>query len=167
MIILISFEQVDNFSLFADRYFSRKSHANYTNIRSPHKPCMVITQFLSIPQGAEKDEKDHGCSTGQPRICCTLLTPNACRNILEGTQSTLLSMAKSKSFENATGHFHDDDTWLQLPEFISFLLFHLNLSISLRFKNNSPNLYKKKNWGILVVVVKWRDHEIVLYFTSQ
>ena len=57
MIILISFEQVDNFSLFADRYFSRKSHANYTNIRSPHKPCMVITQFLSIPQGAKRTKK--------------------------------------------------------------------------------------------------------------
>ena len=123
MILLISFEQVDNFSLFADRHFSRKSHANYINIRSPHEPCVVITQFLSIPQGAEKDEKDHRCSTGQPRIFCTLLTSNARRNILEGTQSTLLSFAKSKSFENSTGHFHDDDTGLQLPEFISFLLF--------------------------------------------
>ena len=110
MILLVSFEQVDNFSLFADRHFSRKSHANYINIWSPHEPFVVITQFLSIPQGSEKDEKDHCCSTGQPRICCTLLTSNARRNIVEGTQSTLPSMAKSKSFENATGHFHDNDT---------------------------------------------------------
>ena len=32
------------------------------------------------------------------------------------------------------GHFHDDDIWLQLPEFISFLLSYLNLSIPLRIK---------------------------------
>ena len=31
-------------------------------------------------------------------------------------------------------HFHDDDIWLQLPEFISLLLSYLNLSIPLRFK---------------------------------
>ena len=107
MTLLISFEKVDNFSLFTDRHFSRQSHANFINIRSPHEPFVVITQFFSIRKGAEKD---HRCSTGQPRICCTLLTSKARRNILEGTQSTLLSMAKSKSFENATGHFHDDDT---------------------------------------------------------
>ena len=32
------------------------------------------------------------------------------------------------------GHFHDDDVWLQLPEFISSLLSYLNFSIPLRFK---------------------------------
>ena len=32
------------------------------------------------------------------------------------------------------GNFHDDDVWLQLPEFISSLLSYLNLSIPLRFK---------------------------------
>ena len=32
------------------------------------------------------------------------------------------------------GHFHDDDIWLQLPEFISFLLCYWNLSIPLRIK---------------------------------
>ena len=32
------------------------------------------------------------------------------------------------------GHFHDDDLWLQLPEFISSLLSYLNLSIPQRFK---------------------------------
>ena len=119
-----------------------KYQAYYINIRSPHEPCVVITQFLTIAQGDEKDKKDHRFSTGQPRICCTLLTSNARRNIAQETQPTLLSMAKSKSFKDATGHFHDDHTWLR-PEFISFLLY-LNLSISLRFQNNSPNLHKKK-----------------------
>ena len=32
------------------------------------------------------------------------------------------------------GHFHDDDIWLQLPEFISVLLSYSNLSIPLRIK---------------------------------
>ena len=32
------------------------------------------------------------------------------------------------------GNFHDDDIWLQLPEFISFLFSYLNLSIPLRIK---------------------------------
>ena len=36
--------------------------------------------------------------------------------------------------KNVIGHFHDDDIWLQLPEFISFLLSYLNLSIPLRIK---------------------------------
>ena len=34
----------------------------------------------------------------------------------------------------AIGHFHGDDIWLQLPEFISFLLCYWNLSIPLRIK---------------------------------
>ena len=32
------------------------------------------------------------------------------------------------------GQLHDDDIWLQLPEFISVLLCYLNLSIPLRIK---------------------------------
>ena len=34
----------------------------------------------------------------------------------------------------AIGQLHDDDIWLQLPEFISVLLCYLNLSIPLRTK---------------------------------
>ena len=34
------------------------------------------------------------------------------------------------------GQLHDDDIWLQLPEFISVLLCYLNLSILLRIKDN-------------------------------
>ena len=34
------------------------------------------------------------------------------------------------------GHFHDDGIWLQLPEFISFLLSYLNLPIPLRIKEH-------------------------------
>ena len=61
------------------------------------------------------------------------------------------------------GHFHGDDVWLQLPEFILSLLSYLNLSIPLRFIDNSLNLHKKTaNWRILVVVVKWRHRAIVL-----
>ena len=61
-----------------------------------------------------------------------------------------------------TGHFHDDDVWLQLPEFISSLFSYLNLSIPLRFIDNRLNLHKKiANWRILVVVVKWRHRAIV------
>ena len=64
----------------------------------------------------------------------------------------------------AIGNFHDDDVWLQLPEFISSLLSYLNLSIPLRFIDNSLNLHKKTaNWRILVVVVKWRHRAIVLF----
>ena len=36
--------------------------------------------------------------------------------------------------KNAIGQLHDDDIWLQLPEFISVLLCYLNLSIPLRIK---------------------------------
>ena len=32
------------------------------------------------------------------------------------------------------GQLHDDDIWLQLPEFISVLLCYLNLSTPLRIK---------------------------------
>ena len=34
----------------------------------------------------------------------------------------------------AIAQLHDDDIWLQLPEFISVLLCYLNLSIPLRIK---------------------------------
>ena len=46
------------------------------------------------------------------------------------------SVATCRLFRQAIsiGHFHDDDVWLQLPEFISSLLSYLNLSIPLRFK---------------------------------
>ena len=37
-----------------------------------------------------------------------------------------------QGFDVFIGHFHDDDIWLQLPEFISFLLSYLNLSMPLR-----------------------------------
>ena len=62
------------------------------------------------------------------------------------------------------GQLHDDDIWLQLPEFISVLLCYLNLSIPLRIKEHySSNLCKKTtNSRILVVVVKWRHRAIVL-----
>ena len=36
------------------------------------------------------------------------------------------------------GQLHDDDIWLQLPEFISVLLCYLNLSIPLRIKEQQP-----------------------------
>ena len=51
-------------------------------------------------------------------------------------------------------HFHGDDIWLQLREFISFLISYLNFSRSCwGFRNNSPNLHKKTtNCSILVVV---------------
>ena len=63
-----------------------------------------------------------------------------------------------------TVHFHDDGIWLQRPEFISFFLFYLKMSILLKFENNSLNLHKKTtNWDILVVVVKWRHRAIVLF----
>ena len=65
---------------------------------------------------------------------------------------------------DTTGQLHDDDIWLQLPEFISVLLCYLNLSIPLRIKEHySSNLCKKTtNSRILVVVVKWRHRAIVL-----
>ena len=44
------------------------------------------------------------------------------------------------------GHFHEDDIWLQLSEFISFFLSYSNLPIPLRLT---------ATWRILVVVVKW------------
>ena len=34
-------------------------------------------------------------------------------------------------------HFHDDDIWLQLPEFILFLLSYFNMSIPLRIKKKT------------------------------
>ena len=36
------------------------------------------------------------------------------------------------------GQLHDDDIWLQLPEFILVLLCYLNLSIQLRIKEQQP-----------------------------
>ena len=38
----------------------------------------------------------------------------------------------------AIGQLHDDDIWLQLPEFISVLLCYLNLSMRLRIKEQYP-----------------------------
>ena len=73
--------------------------------------------------------------------------------------------APSPQLSFITGYFHLENIWLQLPEFISFLLSYLNLSILLRpgLKSNSPNMHKKTtNWRILVVVVKWRHLTIVL-----
>ena len=59
------------------------------------------------------------------------------------------------------GQLHDDDIWLQLPEFISVLLCYCQSRWGL--KNNSLNLHKKTtNSRILVVVVKWRHRAIVL-----
>ena len=53
----------------------------------------------------------------------------------------ILWCAQTKPFK--LGHFHDDDIWLQLPEFISVLLsylhLHVNLPIPWDLKNNSPN----------------------------
>ena len=50
------------------------------------------------------------------------------------------------------GQLHDDDIWLQLPEFISVLLCYCQSRWGL--KNNSLNLHKKTtNSRILVVVV--------------
>ena len=73
--------------------------------------------------------------------------------------------APSPQLSFITGYFHLENIWLQLAEFISFLLSYLNLSILLRpgLKSNSPNMHKKTtNWRILVVVVKWRHLTIVL-----
>lgn len=102
--------------------------------------------FLQLHKATKRTKKITALAEDNQE-CCTLLTSNARRNIAEETQPTLLSMAKSKSFKDATGHFHDDHTWLQRPEFTSFLLY-LNLSISLRFQNNSPNLHKKKKYKL-------------------
>ena len=44
------------------------------------------------------------------------------------------NVAKCLMYWLVIGHFHDDDIWLQLPEFISLLLSYLNLSIPLRVK---------------------------------
>ena len=62
-------------------------------------------------------------------------------------------------------HFQGDDIWLQLREFISFLISYLNFSRSCwGFKNNSPNLHKKTtNCRILVVVVRWHHRAMVLF----
>ena len=73
--------------------------------------------------------------------------------------------APSPQLSFITGYFHLENIWLQLPEFISFLLSYLNLSILLRpgLKSNSLNMHKKTtNWRILVVVVKWRHLTIAL-----
>ena len=68
----------------------------------------------------------------------------------------------------AIGQLHDDDIWLQLPEFISFLLCYLNLPIPLRIKNNNLNLHKKTTHSrILVAVVKWRHRAIVLFLIGS
>jgi len=40
---------------------------------------------------------------------------------------------------------HDDDIWLQLPEFISVLLCYLNLSIPLRIKEQEPLFAQENN----------------------
>ena len=58
------------------------------------------------------------------------------RNRVYATIEFLICLcgASSNSEFVGMGHFHDDDIWLQLPEFISFLLSYLNLSILLRFK---------------------------------
>ena len=41
----------------------------------------------------------------------------------------IMGNAKVSNFRLTIGHFHDDDIWLQLREFISLLLSYLNLSI--------------------------------------
>ena len=58
------------------------------------------------------------------------------RNRVYATIEFLICLcgASSNSELVGMGHFHDDDIWLQLREFISFLLSYLNLSILLRFK---------------------------------
>ena len=43
------------------------------------------------------------------------------------------------------GHFHDDVIFLQPPEFISFLLSYLILSILLRFKKQQPLFAQENN----------------------
>ena len=40
----------------------------------------------------------------------------------------------AKTAATGIGQLHDDDIWLQLPEFISVLLCYLNFSIPLRIK---------------------------------
>ena len=68
----------------------------------------------------------------------------------------------AKKTHFSKGQLHNDDILLQLPEFISVLLCYLNLSIPMRLKKNSLNLYKKTTKSrILVVVVKWRHRAIV------
>ena len=59
------------------------------------------------------------------------------------------------------GHFHDDNIWLYLPEFISFLLPYCRSRWGL--KAMALYLHKKRtNWSILVVVVRWRNRVIIL-----
>ena len=41
-------------------------------------------------------------------------------------------------FQQQIGQLHDDDIWLQLPEFIAVLLCYLNLSIPLGVKEQLP-----------------------------
>ena len=45
-----------------------------------------------------------------------------------------VTSARTKTFFSSIGQLHDDDIWLQLPEFISVLLCYSNLSIPLRIK---------------------------------
>ena len=45
-----------------------------------------------------------------------------------------VTSARTKTFFASIGQLHDDDIWLQLPEFISVFLCYLNLSIPLRIK---------------------------------
>ena len=60
------------------------------------------------------------------------------KEIWQLTKGAKLNMTDARFYEwhssSPVVHFHDDDIWLQLPEFFSFLLSYLNLSIPLRFK---------------------------------
>ena len=48
------------------------------------------------------------------------------------------SLEDKKLSVDTIGQLHDDDIWLQIPEFISALLCYLNLSIPLRIKEQQP-----------------------------
>ena len=69
------------------------------------------------------------------------------RNRVYATIEFLICLcgASSNSELVGMGHFHDDDIWLQLPEFISFFLSYLNLSILLRFKKQQPKFTQENN----------------------
>ena len=74
----------------------------------------------------------------------------------------------SKDVPTLIGHFHDDDFWLQLPEFICFCsrIQIWGVTPAEAKKHNRPNLHKKtKSWRILVVVIKVR-HRAIAIFTA-
>ena len=60
------------------------------------------------------------------------------------------------------GQLHDDDIWLQLPEFNPLLLCYLNLSIPLRIKEQSQENNKLKDSGSCSKITSSYNYPILL-----